>query len=275
MSTTPAAVRLSGRLARTVERRRLKSPLQVVVEGANFPPHPLCYTHSVSWSERRYSAWLLAHEESLRKRLDRATRQTMLGGVLIGLGEALLPWQDFTPLIPPGIHIAVAALCLPALYMVYQSDLKRKQQAFTLAMADRGRRMLFLDPFLEPEEFALAERMHGAHLLPLARQIDTVFKTGATTSLHNRVDYYFRALPSPVHEADRMGLLSLLHPSNFALWGLAIVLCWITLPTIGLNIAGNDGFSLLALLLPLYLLAARANTRFAFEEALYSWLRLG
>lgn len=228
-----------------------------------------------SWSDRRYSAWLLAHEESLRKRSDLGLRRVVVAGVLVGLAEGLFPWTDYTPAIPAGIHIAAAALLLPALYMLFQADLRKKQQAFTLAMADRGRRLLFLDPYLEPEEFALSERLHGAHLLPLARQIDTALKSGASVSLHKRVDYYFRALPSPAHEADRMGFLSLLHPANFALWGFAAALCFLTLPGVAPSIGGNNGFSLLGLLLPVYLLGARWNSRLAFEEALYSWLRLG
>lgn len=229
----------------------------------------------MSWSERRYSAWLLAHEESLRKRTDLGQRRVILAGALIGIAEGLFPWADYTPKIPAGIHIAAAALLLPALYMLFQADLRKKLQAFTLAMADRGRRLLFLDPYLEPEEFALAERLHGAHLLPLARQIDTALKAGSSSSLHRRVDSYFRALPSPAHEADRMGFLSLLHPANFALWGLAVAICVLTLPGVAPDIGGSDGFSLLGLLLPVYLLGARWNTRLAFEESLYSWLRLG
>jgi hypothetical protein len=229
----------------------------------------------VAWNARRYSPWLLKHEERLRARQDSVARLVTVMAVLIGIVEALLPWQNLTPDIPWWVHIAVAAILLPLLYFLWQSDLQRKQQAFTLAMSDKGRRVLFLDPYLEPEEFALSEQVQGAHLLPLQRQIDTAFKTGNGVSLSRRLDYFYRMLPSPVHEGDRLGPLSVLHPVTFISWGLAIGLTLSLLPGFGFGIGTSRGLTVLPLLLLVFLFANRANTRFAYESALYDWLRLG
>ena len=55
---------------------------------------------------------------------------------------------------------------------------------------------------------------------------------------------------------------------------MAIFLIWALRPG-GLDIGSANGFTWLCLLLPLYLTATHFNARFAFEEALYNWLRLG
>jgi hypothetical protein len=147
-------------------------------------------------------------------------------------------------------------------------------------MADRGRRLLFLDPYLEPEEFAVTEQLQGAHLLPLQRQMQAALKTGPGLSLHARVEAFYRNLPSTTHEGDRLGALSVIHPATFVTWAIAVVLAVVCAPGLwkllfGVELFGNNGLTLLPLLLLLYLYAARANTRFAFEHALYDWLRLG
>jgi hypothetical protein len=229
----------------------------------------------VAWNARRYSPWLLKHEERLRNRRDALTRLLMFLAVLIGIIEALLPWQSLTPPVPWWAHIAVAAVSLPIFYFLWQADFQRKEQAFALAMSDKGRRVLFLDPYLEPEEFALSEQIQGAHLLPLQRQLDAAFRTGAGTSLSRRLDYFYRMLPSPVHEGDRLGPLSILHPVTFVSWGIGLGLTIALLPGFGIGIAGMRGLTLLPLLLLLFLFANRANTRFAYESALYDWLRMG
>jgi hypothetical protein len=197
-------------------------------------------------------------------------------GIVVAIVEALLHWESITPDIPAWVHIAAAALALPLLYFMYLGDYRRKLQAFSMAMSDRGRRLLFLDPFLEPEEFELQERMQGAHLLPLQRAIDTALKSGATTSLHSRVAFYYRALPHPVCEGDRMGLLSILHPAMALSWGAALALNWAFIANYGFfKIGASHGLSVLPILLLLYLFACRVNSRYAFEAALYDWLRLG
>jgi hypothetical protein len=230
----------------------------------------------MAWQERRYSSWLLEHEERLHHRHTGVQRAAIALAVAVALAEALLPWESITPDIPAWAHIAVAAIALPLLYFMYLGDYRRKLQAFGVAMSDRGRRLLFLDPFLEPEEFELQERMQGAHLLPLQRSIDTALKSGATTSLHSRVAFYFRALPHPVCEGDRMGLLSILHPATALSWGAALAFNWAFIANYGfLKIGASHGLSALPVLLLLYLFACRANSRFAFEAALYDWLRLG
>jgi len=234
-----------------------------------------CYTRCVSWQDRRYSSWLLAHEEKLAKRQGSVARLVVVLGIAVALAEGLLPWQTITPQIPWQAHIVVAALVLPLLYFMYQGDFRRKFRAFTLAMSDHGRRLLFLDPYLEPEEFELQERVQGAHLLPLQRQVDTLLKLSGGDSLHRRVSLYYRSLPSTTYEGDRLGLLSILHPVTALSWGAAIAINWAFLAQLGLQIGTSKGLSALPLLLPLYLFACRANTRFAFETALYNWLRLG
>jgi hypothetical protein len=230
----------------------------------------------VSWRERRYSPWLLAREERLTRARESAGRLTALCGIVIAVAEALLPWSpSLTPDIPALAHIAAAALLLPVLYFMLQADYRRKLQAFTVAMSDLGRRLYFLDPFLDPEEFEIQTRLQGALLLPTQRALAEMLKTADPQTLSARVNYYFRMLPSPVYEEDRMGLLSILHPRTALTWAVAIAVVWLTLPEIGVKIGTSDGLSLLGLLLPLYLLASRLNSRFAYELALYNWLRLG
>jgi len=230
----------------------------------------------VSWQERRYSPWLLAREERLTRTRDSAGRLTTLAGIVIAVAEALLPWSpSLTPDIPALAHIAAAALLLPVLYFMLQADYRRKLQAFSMAMSDLGRRLYFLDPYLDPEEFEMQTRVQGALLLPTQRAISDVLKSNGGQSLSERVNYYFRMLPSPVFEEDRMGLLSILHPRTALTWAVALVIVWLTLPQVGLHVGTSDGLSLLSLLLPLYLIASRLNSRFAFELALYNWLRLG
>jgi hypothetical protein len=236
----------------------------------------------VPWQpDRRYSPWLLNHEESLRLRQDNFGRSMILVAALVVIAEAMLPWDRYTPDIPALIHIVVAAAASTLLYFIWQADLRRKQQAFALAMADRGRRLLFLDPWLEPEEFAITEQLQGAHLLPLQRQMQAALKTGPGQSLHARVEAFYRNLPSTTHEGDRLGALSVIHPATFVTWGIAVALVVVCAPELwhalfGAKLFGtNNGLTLLPLLLLLYLYAARANTRFAFEHALFDWLRLG
>jgi hypothetical protein len=229
----------------------------------------------VSRQGRRYSPWLLNHEENLRLRQDSLTRTVVILAAIVALAEAMLDWGTYTPSIPPLIHIVVTAAALPLLYFLWQADLRRKQQSFSLAMADKGRRLLFLDAHLEPEEFAFTEQLQGAHLLPLQRQMQAALKTGTGNSLHQRLDYFYRTLPSTAHEGDRLGLLSALHPSTFVTWVAAIAIAYVCAPVIGLHIMGNNGLTLLPLLLLLYLFATRANTRFAYEHAVFEWLRQG
>ncbi len=229
----------------------------------------------MAWQDRQYSPWLLEHEERVHQRQRSVQLSVLALGGCVVVTEALLPWDSITPDIPAWMHIAVAAIVLPLLYFLQQGDYRRKLQAFSVAMSDRGRRLLFLDPFLDPEEFEMQERMQGAHLLPLQRSIDTALKSGATTSLHSRVAFYYRTLPHPVCEGDRMGLLSVLHPATALSWGAALGLAWAFMAGYGLRIGTSDGLSVLPLLLLLYLFSARANSRFAFESALYDWLRLG
>jgi hypothetical protein len=238
-------------------------------------PARLCYTHGVSWQERRYSSWLLEHEQLLQRRQDSVHHIMVALGLVIAITESLLPWTEITPDIPFWAHIAAAAVALPLLYMLWQGDYQRKLQAFSVAMSDRGRRMLFLDASLDSEEFAMQERLQGAHLLPLRRAIDTTLRSAAATSLHARVGLYYSTLPHPVCEGDRMGVLSILHPVAALQWGAALALAWACMAQYGLHIGTSHGLSVLPVLVLLYLYATRANTRFAFEAALYDWLRLG
>jgi hypothetical protein len=229
----------------------------------------------VSWNERRYSPWLLDHEQALMARQERTRKVLLLFAAIIALMESLTPWDQYTPDIPAWLHIAVTALAMPLLYFMHQNDFRAKQQAFTLAMADRGRRLLFLDPYMEPEEFALAEQMQGAHLLPLRRQMDNLLKSSGGVSLHRRVEYYYRTLPSATHEGDRMGVLSALHPGTFAYWMLGLALTVLLAPGLGINLGSSDGLTWLPLLFLLFLYGKRVNSRLAFEDSLFSWLRLG
>jgi hypothetical protein len=228
------------------------------------------------WNERRYSPWLLKHEEALRHRIANNQRGLVLAAFIIAATEAALPWAEITPAIPYYFHIAAVAVLLPILYLAWQSDLKRKEQAFATALSDKGRRLLFLDPYLEPEEFALSEQLSGVHVLPLQRQIDTTLQPSASGSLHRRMEQYFRILPSAVHEGDRLGLLSVLHPVNFFIWFTVVAASWACLPGIGLHFGGTTGgLTLLPLLAAVYLCGTRLNTRCGYEAALYDWLRMG
>jgi hypothetical protein len=228
------------------------------------------------WNERRYSPWLLKHEEALRKRLATNQRGLVVCACGVAAAEAALPWADITPTIPYWAHIGAVAVLLPILYLAWQTDLKRKEQAFATALSDKGRRLLFLDPYLEPEEFALSESMSGVHVLPLQRQIDTTLQATASSSLHRRMEQYFRILPSAVHEGDRLGLLSVLHPVNFFMWFTVLAASWACMPGLGLHFGGTSGgLTLLPLLAAVYLYGTRLNTRFGYESALYDWLRMG
>lgn len=229
----------------------------------------------MAWQERRYSPWLLKHEESLRLRMDSFARLASVVALLIAFVEALLPWETLTPAVPHWVHIAFAALALPLLHLLNQADLKRKEQAFAVAFSDKGRRLLFLDPYLEPEEYALSERMAGSHLLPLQRQIDTALKMGGGNSLHRRLDLFYRTLPSTAHEGDRLGILSLLHVGTFFTGVGALALVAAAMPGFGLALGDSRGLSVLPLLLLLYLYSMRANTRFGYESAMFEWLRRG
>jgi hypothetical protein len=229
----------------------------------------------VSWHDRRYSEWLLKHEEALEQRQGGLSRLIIAAALTLGTLESLLPWEHLTPSIPVIVHIAAAALLLPFLYFANQADFRRKLQAFSVAMSDRGLRFLFLDPYFEPEEYELQERVQGAHLLPLQRVMDSALKSGASQSLHHRLSFFYRALPSPVCEGDRLGALSVLHPTTALSWGVALAVAYLALPYTGLKLYGCSGFTTLPLMLLLYLFSARANSRFAFETALYNWLRLG
>jgi len=222
------------------------------------------------------------------RRRDSLTKLTYFVAGVIAIVEALLPWEEpsalggpYTPMIPATLHIAAAALILPVLYFMLQSDFRHKQQAFNMAMADLGRRLLFLDPYLDPEEFELQERMQGALLMPTQRALASTLKQNSGQSLRERIGYFYRNLPSKTYESDRMGLLSIGHPRTAISWGIAIALAWaltppiIPLPLMGVHVGTSMGLSVLPWLLVLYLYTARANTRFAFELALYDWLRLG
>jgi len=231
----------------------------------------------VSWNERRYSPWLLKHEELLRKRQGSALTMLVVAALGVAAVEALLPWERITPLVPVWAHMLAVAVLLPLLYLAWQNDLKRKEQAFATALSDKGRRLLFLDPYLEPEEFALSESMSGVHVLPLQRQIDAALNLGAGASLHRRMEQYYRILPSAVHEGDRLGLLSVIHPMTFVTWLAVLALAWLCLPGLGLAISpgAGHGLTLLPLLAMVYLYGTRLNTRFGYELALYDWLRNG
>lgn len=223
---------------------------------------------------RRYAPWLLDNEERLTRRRDLVNRLTMIGGFLIALLEALWNWNSYTPDIAPLVHIALVALLLPVLYFMLQTDYRTKLASFTQVMGDLGRRLYFLDHYLDLEEFELQQRMSGAMLQPTQRAIDKALRTGESQSLRRRVDYFYRALPSPICEGDRMGFLSILHPRTAISWTVAIFLIWALHPG-GIDIGTANGFTWMCLLLPLYLTAAHFNARFAYELSLFNWLRLG
>ena len=209
------------------------------------------------------------------QRRDLINKLTIGLGFMVALLEALWQWEKFTPDIPPWLHIALVALMLPVLYFMLQGDYRRKLQAFTQEMSDLERRLFFLDQFLEPEQFEIMERMHGALLLPTQRALDKALRSGASRSLRQRIDYFYRALPSPVCEGDRMGLLSILHPKTALSWGVTAILIWLMMPGVGIQLGTSHGLTWLPLLLPVYLINAHFNARFAYELALFNWLRLG
>jgi hypothetical protein len=225
---------------------------------------------------RRYSDWLLAAELRLTKRRDQLTRLCAVMGVLIALVETCLPWERLTPSIPWWAHIAAAVVALPTVYLLAQGDYRAKQQAFAHAMNDLGRRLLFLDSIWESEHTELQERYETSVLRPTQRALEQMGPAQQHKSLRHRVDWYFRTLPTSTHEADRLGLLGILHPRVALGWIMSGVLAALLLPGVALiSLAGNNGLSVLVLLLPVYMVYARFSTRFAFELALYDWLRLG
>jgi hypothetical protein len=225
--------------------------------------------------QRRYPVWLLQQEERLTKRREAMRIFTIGAGLLIAVAEGLLPWDQLTPQVPAWAHISAAALLLPLLYFLVQNDYRMKLEAFTHTLGDLGRRLMFLDPVLESEQFELLESYQGALLRPTQRYLDERLKLGEPKSLRERFNYFYRALPGHVGEAERLGFLSLLHPKTALSWGAAALLTWALLPGYGIVIGAAHGLTLLPLALAAYLLAAHANTRFAYEMAMYNWLRLG
>jgi hypothetical protein len=225
---------------------------------------------------RRYSDWLLAAELRLTKRRDRVGRVCLLAALLIALVEACLPWDRLTPSIPWWAHIGATVVALPLVYLAAQNDYRSKQQAFAHAMNDLGRRLLFLDNIWDSEHTDLQERYEASVLRPTQRALEQMTPIQQHKSLRHRVDWFFKTLPTSTHEADRLGLLGILHPRVAVGWIAALALAWAFMPGVALlNIAGNHGLTVLMLLLPVYMVYAHFSTRFAFELALYDWLRLG
>jgi hypothetical protein len=225
---------------------------------------------------RRYSEWLLNAEMRLTKRRDQLMRFCMICAGLVAVLEAVWRWEQYTPLIPWGVHLLLAALLLPLLYLALQGDFQRKQQAFSHAMNDLGRRLLLLDGIWESEHAELQERYESSVLRPTQRVLDQLSSTAPVhKSFSARRDWFFKALPSSVHEADRMGLLSVLHPRLAIGWGVALALCLLFLPGGLFKLFDFNGLTFLVLLLPVYLFASFHGTRHAYELALYDWLRLG
>lgn len=230
----------------------------------------------MSINTRRYSDWLLNAEMRLTRRRDKLLRACMVCAALVAVLESIWRWEDFTPPIPFWVHIAAAALLLPLLYVAINSDFRAKQQAFTHAMSDLGRRLLFLDSIWDSEHTELQERYEASVLRPTQRAIESARSSAQLhKSLHARMDWYYTALPSSVHEADRMGALSLLHPKTALGWLGALALCILFLPGGLFKLFGMNGLTLLVLLLPVWLAAGHVNTRHAYEMALFDWLRLG
>jgi hypothetical protein len=164
---------------------------------------------------------------------------------------------------------------LPLLWYLAQNDYRHKLQGFTHAMNDLARRLLFLDNIWDTEQAALVERYESSVLRPTHRALQEALPGQVQKSLRLRVDWYYKALPTALHEADRMGLLSLLHPRILLGSTVLAALCVLLVPGGLLRWGGNSGLSVLVLLLPLYFIYCYRNTRFAFELALYDWLRLG
>lgn len=224
---------------------------------------------------RRYSEWLIRQEELLTKRRDFTRNLVIAAGVLVAITEALLPWHNITPAIPAWLHIGVSALVLPILYFLLQNDHRAKLEAFTHTLDDLGRRLMFLDENLASEQFELLESYQGGVLRPTQRYLEERFKLGGHKKLRDRLNWFYRSMPSAVLESDRLGLLSLVHPKTAVSWVLAITLSLLLMPGVGITFGASSGLTVLPLLLPLYLAAAALNTRFAYELAMYNWLRLG
>jgi len=229
----------------------------------------------MSLHQRRYPDWLLAAETRLTRRRDLVTRSVIVSAVIVGVAEAAVPWERVTPSVPWWAHIIAAAIALPLLWSLAQSDHRAKLAAFTAAMSDLSRRLLFLDNIWDTEHAALTEQYEASVLRPTQRALHDLQPGVVQRSLRLRVDWYYKALPTSVHEADRMGLLSLLHPLVLVSWVAALALCATLLPFGLVQWGANHGLTLLVLLGPIYLIQAHFNTRFAFELALYDWLRLG
>ena len=224
---------------------------------------------------RRYSDWLIEQEASLTRRREALNRSLIVIGVLIAMVEALLPWQRFTPDVPAILHIVVAAVLLPLIYFLLQNDYRNKLADFTGAMSEPTRRLIFIDPDLMPEQVQLLASYQGSALGPTREALDGVMKRTPTPSLRLRVSEYYRTLPSNVHEGDRMGMLSLMHPKTALSWIVSGILIWLLMPGIGLSIGSSSGLTVLPALLPLFLIGGHFNSRFAYELSLYDWLRLG
>ncbi|MCB1219624.1 MAG: hypothetical protein H7A35_01740 [Planctomycetales bacterium] len=224
---------------------------------------------------RRYSDWLIDQEASLTRRRDFINRSLIGAGVLVALLEALFPWQQYTPSVPGVLHILVAAILLPLLYFLLQNDYRNKLVDFTSAMNDTTKRLIFIDPWLEPEQVALQASFQSSQLGPARQALDQVVRRAPTPSLRLRVSEYYRGLPSHMHEGDRMGMLSLMHPKTALSWLASAAMIWILLPGVGISIGAGSGLTLLPLLLPVFLVGGHYNSRFAYELALYNWLRLG
>ena len=226
---------------------------------------------------RRYSDWLIEQEASLTRRREFLNRSLMVAGLLVALLEALYPWQIYTPSVPAGLHILVAAILLPLLYFLLQNDYRNKLADVTNAMSEPTRRLIFIDPDLEPEQVALQASFQGSALGPTRQALDSMVRRSATPSLRLRVSEYYRNLPSNLHEGDRMGLLSLMHPKTALSWIISGAMIWLLLPVagVGISIGPGAGLTLLPFLLPVFLIGGHFNSRFAYELALYNWLRLG
>ncbi|MCB1217355.1 hypothetical protein KDL44_08170 [bacterium] len=224
---------------------------------------------------RRYSDWLIDQEASLTRRREFVNRLLMGAGIFVALLEALFPWQHYTPSVPALLHILVAAILLPLIYFLLQNDYRNKLVDFSSAMSETTRRVIFIDPWLEPEQIALQASFQSSALGPTRQALDQVIRRSATPSLRLRVSEYYRNLPSNLHEGDRMGLLSLMHPKTALSWLASAAMIWIMMPGIGVSIGAGSGLSMLPLLLPVFLIGGHYNSRFAYELALYNWLRLG
>ena len=224
---------------------------------------------------RRYSDWLIDQEANLTRRRELMNRALIGAGLMVALCEALFPWQNYTPAVPAWLHITVAAILLPLLYFLLQNDYRNKLVDFTAAMSEPTKRLIFIDPELEPEQVALQASFQGSTLGPTRQALDSMLNRSATPSLRLRVNEFYRVLPSNVHEGDRMGLLSLMHPKTALSWLASAGMIWMLMPGIGVSNGTGSGLTLLPLLLPVFLIGGHFNSRYAYELALYNWLRLG